>query len=133
MFNEANSNVITSKPKNIFSISFCFSEIYIKLGLLWTRRWASEVISFSNYRFLKVGLLKYLKRPVSEHFWTVNMLKGRKHCLNLHRRNFVRFSHHSERKSVQKNSVLLVSKILRLFVNIFTPGDKYSLSVKTSV
>ena len=82
---------------------------------------------------LKVGLLKCLKRPVSEHFWTVNMLKGRKHCLNLHRRNFVRFSHHSERKSVQKNSVLLVSKILRLFVNIFTPGDKYSLSVKTSV
>ena len=32
-----------------------------------------------------------------------------------------------------KNSVLVVSEILRLFVNIFTPDDKYSLSVKVSV
>ena len=31
------------------------------------------------------------------------------------------------------NSVLVVSKILRLFVNILTPDDKYSLSVKASV
>ena len=28
------------------------------------------------------------------------------------------------------NSVLVVSQILRLFVNILTPDDKYSLSVK---
>ena len=32
-----------------------------------------------------------------------------------------------------ENSVLVVSEILRLFVNILTPDDKYSLSVKTSV
>ena len=32
-----------------------------------------------------------------------------------------------------KNSVLVVSKILRLFVNILSPDDKYSLSVKASV
>ena len=32
-----------------------------------------------------------------------------------------------------KNSVLVVSEILRLFVNILTPDDKYSLSVKASV
>ena len=32
-----------------------------------------------------------------------------------------------------KNSVLLVSEMLRLFVNILTPDDKYSLSVKASV
>ena len=32
-----------------------------------------------------------------------------------------------------KNSVLVVSEILRLFANIFTPDDKYSLSVKVSI
>ena len=32
-----------------------------------------------------------------------------------------------------KNSVLVVSEILRLFVNILTPDEKYSLSVKASV
>ena len=32
-----------------------------------------------------------------------------------------------------RNSVLVVSEILKLFVNILTPHDKYSLSVKTSV
>ena len=32
-----------------------------------------------------------------------------------------------------KNSVLVASEILRLFVNILTPNDKYSLSVKVSV
>ena len=32
-----------------------------------------------------------------------------------------------------KSSVLVVSEILRLFVNILTPDEKYSLSVKASV
>ena len=32
-----------------------------------------------------------------------------------------------------KNSVLVVSEILRLFVNILTPDEKYSLSEKASV
>ena len=32
-----------------------------------------------------------------------------------------------------KKSFLVVSEILRLFVNILTPNDKYSLSVKASV
>ena len=32
-----------------------------------------------------------------------------------------------------KNPVLVVSEILRLFVNILTPDDKYSLSVKATV
>ena len=37
------------------------------------------------------------------------------------------------KKISSKNSVLVVSEILRLFVNILTPDDKYSLSVKASV
>ena len=32
-----------------------------------------------------------------------------------------------------KNSVLVVSEMLRLFVNILTPDDKYCLSVKACV
>ena len=32
-----------------------------------------------------------------------------------------------------KNSLLVVSEVLRLFVNTLTPDDKYSLSVKASV
>ena len=37
------------------------------------------------------------------------------------------------KKISSKNSVLVVSEILRLFVNILTPDEKYSLSVKASV
>ena len=36
-------------------------------------------------------------------------------------------------KISSKNSVLVVCQILRLFVNILTPNDKYSLSVKASI
>ena len=36
-------------------------------------------------------------------------------------------------KFISKNSFLEVSEILRLFVNILTADDKYSLSVKASV
>ena len=31
------------------------------------------------------------KAVVSEHLWTVNILKGPKHCLNVQGRFFVRF------------------------------------------
>ena len=37
------------------------------------------------------------------------------------------------RKISSRNSVLVVSEILRLFTNILTPDEKYCLSVKASV
>ena len=37
------------------------------------------------------------------------------------------------KKISSKNYVLVVSEIFRLFVNIFTRNDKYSLSVKATV
>ena len=37
------------------------------------------------------------------------------------------------KKISSKNSVLVISEILRLFVNILIPDEKYSLSVKASV
>ena len=73
------------------------------------------------------------KNPVSEHLWKINMLNGPKHCLNPHGSIFVIVLDRSERKSAGKSFFLEVSEILRLFVNILTPDDKYSLSVKASV
>ena len=61
------------------------------------------------------------------------MLKGPKHCLNLDGSICLIFFDHSEKKISSKNSVLVVSEMLRLFVNILTPDDKYSLSLKASV
>ena len=66
------------------------------------KKMSSEVICFWSFRLKKAGLLKFLKSPVSEHLWTVNMLKGPKHCLILHDSNFVIFLDHSERKLPRK-------------------------------
>ena len=37
------------------------------------------------------SLRKWVKSQVSEKLWRVNMLKGPKHCLNLHRSSFLYF------------------------------------------
>ena len=50
------------------------------------------MITLWNYGLENVGLLKCLKSLVSEHLFTVNMLKDPKDCLNLHGIIFVRFS-----------------------------------------
>ena len=54
----------------------------------------SEIIDCKNR-----GYLNATKSLVSEHLWTVNMLKGPKYCLILHGSIFVIFSGHSETKS----------------------------------
>ena len=79
---------ISPHKKKIFWIFFSISEIYITVWILWTKTWASEVIWFWYNRLQKSEFLKWPKSPVSEHLWTVNMLKGAKHCLNLHGRIF---------------------------------------------
>ena len=61
------------------------------------------------------------------------MLEGQKNCWNLQGSSFVIFFDDSRKNFILKNSVLVVSEILRLFVNILTPDEKYSLSVKASV
>ena len=135
MSNAIYLNAIISKSKNVFLFFFLFSisKIYIKFGILRKRRWASEAISFLNYRLQKLGFLKSLKRPVSEHLWTANMLKDQKHCLNLNGSVFVYVFWSLWKKISSKNSVSVKSKILRMFVSILTPDDMYSLSVKASV
>ena len=64
------------------------------------------MISFLNYRLQKAALVKCLKGHVSEHLWTVNMLRGPKHCLNQHGSVFVVFFDQDERKSAQKKFYL---------------------------
>ena len=60
-------------PSQIF-LRIC--GIYVQFLIFWKKGWASEVISFLIYRLQKAGLLNILKNPMSEHLWTVNMLKG---------------------------------------------------------
>ena len=61
------------------------------------------------------------------------MLKGPKDYLNMHNSLFATFFILLGKKSSSKKSVSVVSEILRLFVNILTRDEKYSLSVKASV
>ena len=133
MSNATNSNAIISKSKNIFEFFFCICGIYIKFGILWKKRWASKDICFWSYRRQKVGLLKCLKSPKSDHLWTDNMLKGQKKLLKSARQFFCHNFWSFRKKISSKISVLVVSEILRLFVNILTADVKYSLSVKASV
>ena len=99
MLNATNSNAIISKSKNVLSISFCISGIYVIFRILSSKRWASDVILFWNYRLENAELLKCLKSLVSEHLWTIKMLKCLKDFLNLQGSIFVIFFDHSERKS----------------------------------
>ena len=50
----------------------------------------------------KAGLFKNLKSLVSEYLWIVNMLKGPKHCLNLHGSIFAMFLDHSVKEAARK-------------------------------
>ena len=60
-------------------------------------------------------------------------VKGSEKLLKSARQNFCHIFLSFRNKINSKNAVLVVSEILRLFVNILTPDDKYSLSVKASV
>ena len=60
-------------------------------------------------------------------------VKGSETLLKSARQYFCHIFWSLWKKISSKNSVLVVSEILRLFVNILTPNDKYSLSVKAKV
>ena len=55
------------------------------------------------------------------------MGNGWKHCCNLNDRTFTIFIKHYQGKYVGKNFFLVIHKILRLFVNIFTADEKHYL------
>ena len=121
--NGTNSNAIIWISKNIFSIFFCISEIYIKFGILSKRRWASEIICFQNYRLSlkllteksRVTLLP--KKPCVRTLIHSQHIKGSKKLVKSAWQNFCHIFWSFRKKISLKNSVLGVSKILRLFVN----------------
>ena len=95
--------LLFQNQKTFSEYFFCISRIYIRVGIFWKKRWASEVIFFWNYRLQKAGLFKCQKSPVLKHLWTVNMLMGSKHLINAHDGIFAIFFDHSERKWARKN------------------------------
>ena len=97
------------------------------------KRWASEVICFRKYRLQKAQLLKCPKSPCLRTLWDSQHVKGCERLLTSARQYFCHIFWSLWKISSSRNSVLVVSKILRLLVNILIPDDKYSLSVKASV
>ena len=81
---------------------------------------------FWNYGFRKKWLDKCLKTTVSDDLSSSNMVDGHKHSCILDDSTFTIFIDHCERNWAW-NSLLVLSKILRLFVNTLTADEKYSL------
>ena len=96
-----------------------------RLWTFWIKR-MSRMLYFRMLYFRSYGLQSpgYLKSLVSEHPLTINMLKDPKHCMTAFLSNFSITL--SEILSL-KMSLLIISKILGLFVNIMTVDEKYSL------
>ena len=133
MFNGTNSNAIISKSKkNFLNFFLDFRNLHKILNTL-KKSWASQVISYWNYRLGKVELLKC---PKSHHGTTLmdsQHFKGSKTLLKLARK-YCRYIFWTLWKIINfRNSLLAVAEILRLLVKILTPDDKYSISLKASV
>ena len=100
-FQESTQMQLSKKQKSISELFVPFFEIYIICWTFW------EKVTLIAYEFPKLRLQNTqldncLKSPLSEHRSTVNMLKGRKHCWNLHDSTFTIFPHISEGKRTGK-------------------------------
>ena len=73
------------------------------------------------------------KKPSVRTLFGSEHIKGPKALLKSARQYFCHIFRSLWEEMSSKNSVLVVSEILRLFVNILKPHEKYSLSVKASV
>ena len=74
-----------------------------------------------------------MKKPNRRTLMDSQHVKGSERLLKSARQYFCQISWSLWKEISSKNSVLVVSEILRLFVNILTPDEKYSLSEKASV
>ena len=72
------------------------------------------------------------KKPHVRTLMDSQHVEGSKTLLKSARQYFCHIFWSLWKKMSSKNSVLVVSEILRLFVNIVTPNDKYSVPVKAS-
>ena len=73
------------------------------------------------------------KKPLVSTFMDGQHVKGPGRLLKSARQYFCHIFWSLGKEISSKISVLVVSEILRLFFNILTPDEKYSLSAKTSV
>ena len=73
------------------------------------------------------------KKPCDRTFLGSQHVKSTKTLLKSERQYFCRVFRSVWNKMSLKKSLSVVSETLRLFVNILTPDDKYTLSVKASV
>ena len=73
------------------------------------------------------------KKPRVRTLMDSQHVKGSETLLKSAREKFRQIFSSFSKKISSKNAFSVVSEILRLFVNILTPDDKYSLSVKASV
>ena len=120
--------------QNIFSqFFFCISGIYIKFGILSKKSCVSEVISVWNYWLENAELLKCPKSHRVRTLTDSQDFKGSETLLKSARQYFDDLFWTLWKKISSKNSFSEVPEILRLFVIILTPDNKYILSVKASV
>ena len=87
---------------------------------------SSSVSISKNYWLQKRWLLKCQNSLNSEQLSVINLLTGRKHCLNLHGTTIILFFPRIWDKLSWKKSTLVRSKILGLFVNTLTAEYTYS-------
>ena len=73
------------------------------------------------------------KKPCARTLMDSQHVKGFERLLKSAGQYFRQISFSLWKQINSKNSVLVVSEILRLFLNILTPNDKRSHSVKASV
>ena len=114
------------KTKVFFWIFYSLSEIYMKWRTFSKKRRVFWLKYFQNYWLQNRWLLKCLKSLTSEQLSVINLLTGRKHCLNLHGTTIILFFPWMWDKLSWKKSALVRSKILGLFVNTLTAAYTYA-------
>ena len=133
MVNATNSNAIISKSKNIFSNFFL---PFWNLDKIWNT--LKKKMSLGGYFFPKLytgksGVTYMSIKPRVRTLMDSQYVNGSETLHKSARQSFCHFFWLLLKKTSSKKSFLVVSEILRHFVKILTPDDKYSLSVKASV
>ena len=132
VFKATYSNAIISKWKKVFSIFFSISELFINFWKVWRKHEAqswfvSEIMDSKMRGYLNTWKPRVRTLIHSQH------IKGSETLLKSTWQCFCHIFWSLWQKISSKSSVLVVCEILRLFVHILTPDDKYCVSVKASV
>ena len=131
VFNATKSNAIISKSKHVLWLSFLHLRNLNKIWITLKQKMSLRVYFLMKLETPKSGFTSMAKEPCIRTLMQSQHVKGSETLLD--RSIFLISFDHSEKKISSKNSVLLVSEILTLLVNILTPDDKYFLSIKASV